>query len=86
MTSSQQVKSTISGSVVGNKMDKSVTVQVERRFKHPMYKKYIRKHSKIIAHDEDNECQVGDIVEIEQCRPISKRKSWRVISVAGSPQ
>ena len=86
MTASQQAKSTITGNVVGDKMDKTVTVQVERRFKHPMYKKYIRKHSKIIAHDENNECKVGDTVEIEQCRPISKRKSWRVTGVTGSSQ
>ena len=86
MTASQQVKSTITGNVVGDKMDKTVTVQIERRFKHPMYKKYIRKHSKIIAHDENNECKVGDTVEIEQCRPISKRKSWRVKSVTVSSQ
>lgn len=84
MSAEQQVKSTLSGSVVSDKMDKTVSVQVERRFKHPVYKKYIRKHSKIIAHDEANECKIGDTVEIEQCRPMSKRKSWRVVKVTSS--
>ncbi|MGU9957058.1 MAG: 30S ribosomal protein S17 [Arenicellales bacterium WSBS_2016_MAG_OTU3] len=69
------------GSVVSDKMDKTVTVLVERRVKHPLYKKYIRRSTKLHAHDENNECREGDTVTIEECRPISKSKSWRVVEV-----
>ena len=70
-----------SGVVISNKMDKTVTVLVERLEKHPLYKKYIRKSTKLHAHDESNECNEGDTVQIEECRPMSKSKSWRVIVV-----
>ena len=70
-----------SGLVISNKMDKTVTVLVERLEKHPLYKKYIRKSTKLHAHDESNECNEGDTVQIEECRPMSKSKSWRVIEV-----
>ena len=70
-----------SGVVISNKMDKTVTVLVERQEKHPLYKKYIRKSTKLHAHDESNECNEGDTVQIEECRPMSKSKSWRVIEV-----
>ena len=70
-----------SGVVISNKMDKTVTVLVERLEKHPLYKKYIRKSTKLHAHDESNECNEGDTVQIEECRPLSKSKSWRVIEV-----
>jgi small subunit ribosomal protein S17 len=70
-----------SGVVISNKMDKTVTVLVERLEKHPLYKKYIRKSTKLHAHDESNECNEGDTVQIEECRPMSKSKSWRVIEV-----
>ena len=73
---------TLSGRVVSSGMDKTVAVAIERLEKHPIYGKYIRRTGKILAHDENNQCQVGDTVEITPCRPISKRKSWRVVNVA----
>ena len=66
------------GRVIDNKMQKTVTVVVERRVKHPLYKKYIRRSTKIHAHDESDGCAVGDWVAIVQCRPVSKTKAWRV--------
>ena len=72
---------TVTGRVVSNGMDSSAAVAVERLIKHPMYGKYIRRTTKILAHDEQNECQIGDTVEIAECRPISKRKAWRVVNV-----
>lgn len=71
----------VSGRVVSAKMDKSITVLVERRLRHPLYKKYIRRRTRIHAHDEGNACREGDRVVIEECRPISKTKSWRVAEV-----
>ena len=69
------------GRVVSDKMDKSVTVSVERLVKHPVYGKYIRRTTKIVAHDEANECREGDVVAISECRPISRNKSWRVVEI-----
>lgn len=69
------------GRVVSNKMQKSVTVAVERLVRHPVYGKFIRRTTKIMAHDEDGTCRAGDTVAIVECRPISKRKSWRVVEV-----
>ena len=69
------------GRVISNKMDKTITVLVERRIKHPLYKKYIRRTSKLHAHDENNDCFIGDTVTIEQCRPLSKSKSWRLSQI-----
>jgi small subunit ribosomal protein S17 len=77
----QKVVRTTTGRVVSNKMDKSITVLVERRVKHPLYGKYIRRSSKLHAHDENNECGIGDTVSITECRPISKTKTWRLVSV-----
>ena len=71
----------VSGRVVSNKMDKTITVLLERRVKHPVYGKYINKSTKIHAHDEANECNEGDLVMVEQCRPMSKSKSWRLVKV-----
>ncbi len=68
----------LTGRVVSDKMDKTVTVLVERRVKHPLYGKVIRLSKKYHAHDENNECHEGDLVVIEECRPISKTKAWRV--------
>ena len=79
-TEQRQARRTI-GRVVSNKMDKSVTVSVERLVKHPVYGKYIRRTTKIVAHDEANECKEGDMVAISECRPISKNKAWRVVEV-----
>ena len=69
------------GRVISDKMDKSVTVAVERLIRHPIYGKYIRRTTKIMAHDEDNSARAGDTVAISECRPISKRKSWRVVEI-----
>jgi small subunit ribosomal protein S17 len=69
----------LQGVVVGNKAHMTVTVLVERRIMHPLYKKIIKRTKKYHAHDQDNHCQVGDTVRIEECRPISKTKSWRVV-------
>ena len=64
------------GRVISDKMHKTITVLVERRVKHPLYKKYIRRTTKLHAHDENNECRLGDTVSIERCRPVSKTKAW----------
>ena len=69
------------GRVVSNKMKKSVTVSVERLIKHPVYGKFIRRTTKIMAHDEEQTCREGDTVAIVECRPISKRKAWKVVEV-----
>lgn len=69
------------GRVVSNKMQKSVTVSIERLVKHPAYGKFIRRTTKLMAHDEDGACKEGDTVAIVECRPISKRKSWKVVEI-----
>ena len=73
-------KRIMQGVVVSNKMDKSIVVNVERRTQHPLYKKFIRRSKKYVAHDEKNTCKEGDVVQIQECRPISKRKSWEVVA------
>jgi small subunit ribosomal protein S17 len=73
----------LEGKVVSDKMDKTVTVLVERRYMHPVYKKFIRMSTKLAAHDENNSFKIGDVVQIEECRPISKNKSFRVITAPG---
>lgn len=72
---------TVTGRVISSKMDKTITVLVERQVKHPLYGKYIRRSSKMKAHDEKNECREGDLVAIAQCRPISRHKAWRLVNV-----
>ena len=72
---------TVEGRVVSNKMDKTVTVLVERQVKHALYGKYMRRSTKLHAHDEDNVCNEGDVVRISECRPLSKTKNWRVVEV-----
>jgi small subunit ribosomal protein S17 len=74
----ENVKRTLVGQVVSNKMDKTIAVRIERRVEHPIYKKYLRRFTKLLAHDENNECREGDTVAIEQCRPLSKNKAWRL--------
>jgi len=69
------------GEVISNKMDKTVAVKIERVVKHPLYQKYVKRSTRLLAHDESNECQEGDVVEIAECRPLSKRKSMRVTRV-----
>lgn len=72
---------TIVGRVVSDKMDKSAVVMVERKVRHPLYGKYIRRSTKLHIHDENNECQIGDTVSIQECRPISKTKFWRLVEI-----
>ena len=81
MTSRQEIKRTQTGRVVSSKMDKSVTVLLERQIKHALYGKYIKRSTKVLAHDEENNCGEGDKVMIAECRPLSKSKSWRVIEI-----
>ncbi|MCJ8166917.1 30S ribosomal protein S17 [Pontibacter sp. E15-1] len=70
-----------SGKVVSNKMNKSITVMVESRMKHPMYGKFLKKSNKFMAHDENNDCNIGDFVRIEETRPLSKNKNWRLVEI-----
>jgi small subunit ribosomal protein S17 len=74
---------TVTGRVISNKMDKSVSVSVERTVKHPLYGKYLRRSTKYMAHDEENACNEGDLVMIAECRPYSKNKSWRLVEIVG---
>jgi len=74
-------KRTIQGRVVSNKMDKTITVMIERKVRHPLYGKYIKRSTKLHAHDENNECQEGDLVSVVETRPISKSKTWRLVKV-----
>ncbi|MEO1256717.1 MAG: 30S ribosomal protein S17 [Bacteroidota bacterium] len=69
------------GQVVGNKMQKSITVAVERKVKHPIYGKFVRKTTKLTAHDEANDCNVGDTVRVMETRPMSKNKRWRLVEI-----
>jgi small subunit ribosomal protein S17 len=77
----KKVRRTIIGRVVSDKMDKTVSVKIERLIKHPKYGKYIRRTSKVLAHDANNECKPGDRVTISECKPVSKNKSWAVVNV-----
>lgn len=81
MTEANESNRTVMGRVVSDKMDKTVTVLVERREKHPIYGKFIRRSTKLHAHDEENSCQIGDTVLVEQCRPLSKSKCWRLVKI-----
>ena len=80
---SEQEKSTrlVTGRVISDKMDKSITVLVERKVAHPIYKKYVKRSTKLHAHDENNECNIGDVVNITSVRPLSKTKSWNLVDV-----
>ena len=77
----KQNERSVTGRVISDKMNKTITVLVERRVKHPVYGKFVRKSSKLHAHDEKNECKEGDLVTIAECRPISKSKAWRLVEV-----
>lgn len=77
---------TLRGTVISTKMDKSISVSVPRMVKHPLYGKYVRKSTKLLAHDENNECNEGDIVVIESSRPISKHKAWRLQKIVRRAQ
>ncbi|AEF04804.1 30S ribosomal protein S17 [Alteromonas sp. KS69] len=77
----EQKVRTVQGRVVSNKMDKTITVVVERFVKHPIYGKFIKRSTKLHAHDEENVCNQGDVVTISECRPLSKSKNWTLVSV-----
>jgi small subunit ribosomal protein S17 len=81
MSEENKVQRTIVGRVVSDKMDKTVSVAIDRLIKHPVYGKFIRRTTKVLAHDANNECKPGDRVTISECRPISKNKSWAVVEV-----
>ena len=81
MTEEQPENRAIVGRVVSNAMDKTITVLVERKVKHPIYGKFMKRSTKLHAHDESNECNSGDTVMVEQCRPLSKSKSWRLVKI-----
>ncbi len=74
----------VTGRVVSNKMDKTITVLVERKVAHPLYGKYIKRSTKLHAHDEENLCREGDVVRIAECRPLSRTKAWRLVEVLTS--
>ena len=84
MTKNEQILRTITGRVLSNKMDKTITVLVERIVKHPVYGKYIKRSTKLMAHDEQNQCQEGDLVAITSCRPLSKNKTFTLVNVLES--
>ncbi|KAF0140803.1 MAG: 30S ribosomal protein S17 [Ignavibacteriales bacterium] len=77
----RSLRKTKIGTVVSNKMQKSIVVAIERRVAHPIYKKYFKKTTKLMAHDENNECKIGDVVKIMEIRPLSKRKKWRLVEI-----
>jgi small subunit ribosomal protein S17 len=77
----RSLRKTRIGTVVKSKMDKSILVAIERRMAHPLYKKYFKKTTKLMAHDEKNECGIGDVVKIMETRPLSKMKNWRVVEI-----
>jgi small subunit ribosomal protein S17 len=83
MSESTETARIVTGKVISDKMDKSATVMIERKVKHPVYGKYIRRSTKLHIHDAENTCHEGDLVVIEQCRPISRTKSWRLVEVLG---
>ena len=77
----EQTFRTVQGRVVSNKMEKSITVAVERKVKHPIYGKFIKRTTKLHAHDETNQCNEGDVVTIRECRPLSKSKNWMLVEI-----
>lgn len=86
MSTEEKQAKTVSGTVVSNKMDKTIAVLVERKVKHPLYGKFMRRSTKLMAHDETNECNEGDVVVIEASRPLSKNKTWRLQKVVSKAQ
>jgi len=81
METTRKLRKEITGLVTSDKMDKSIVVVVERKVKHPMYGKFVKKTSKFIAHDEKNECNIGDTVRLMETRPLSKNKCWRLVEI-----
>lgn len=86
MSEIQKTAKTVTGQVISNKMDKTISVLVSRKVKHPLYEKYIRRSTKFMAHDENNECKEGDVVVIETSKPISKNKFWKLQKVVTRTQ
>ena len=86
MTEQNTTQRTLTGKVVSNKMDKSITVLIERRVQHPVYGKFSRRSTKLHAHDENNVCKQGDVVTIAECRPLSKTKAWTLVEVIESAE
>ena len=85
MSEDSKLVRTLTGRVVSDKMDKSAVVMVERKVRHPLYGKYIRRSTRMHIHDENNECKQGDTVTIQECRPLSKTKSWKLLEVVERP-
>ncbi|CAL1520292.1 30S ribosomal protein S17 [Chitinophaga sp. MM2321] len=81
MTTERKLRKTRIGVVASNKMDKTITVKVERKVKHPIYGKFVKKSTKFMAHDDKNECNIGDTVRIAETRPLSRNKCWRLVEV-----
>ncbi|MET1254485.1 30S ribosomal protein S17 [Aliikangiella maris] len=81
MSEQKVIKRTLTGKVVSDKMDKSITVKVERQVKHPIYGKFVKRSTKVHAHDETNECKIGDTVTVVESRPLSKTKTWQLVEV-----
>jgi small subunit ribosomal protein S17 len=81
MTEESKTKRSVTGKVISNKMDKTITVMVERKVKHPVYGKYIKRSTKLHAHDASNECNEGDLVTVVACRPLSKSKKWMLENI-----
>lgn len=86
MTDTEKQPKTLTGRVVSTRMNKTISVVIQRTVKHPLYEKYIKRSTKLLAHDEKNECKEGDMVVIESSRPISKRKAWRLQKVVTRAQ
>lgn len=83
MTEQAKVVRTETGRVTSNKMDKSATVLIERKVRHPIYGKYVKRSTKLRIHDEQNACNEGDVVTVSECRPISKTKNWTLVEIVG---
>ncbi len=84
--SERSKRKVVLGKVISNRSERTITVLVERRFRHPLYGKYITKSSKFMAHDQDNACHVGDVVRIMETRPLSKCKRWRLVEIVKKAQ
>ncbi len=81
MIKKERIARTLTGTVVSDKMNETIVVLAERRIKHPVYGKYIKRSTKVHAHDKDNQCHVGDVVTVKECRPVSKMKTWVLLEI-----
>jgi small subunit ribosomal protein S17 len=84
MSGAEKRTRAVTGKVVSDKMDKTITVLIERRVRHPVYGKYITRSSRVHAHDENNQCRIGDVVTVAESRPISRSKTWKLVEVVES--